>query len=117
MSTPLTDPVTSGLITLSNDEETISVDIVYDSAFYQRVAAITTSFAIGVCREEDGGANIAGHAFRASRALQWFTQCSSPSSQIAMAMALTASNTINEDSTSQEIADELASIWDTLSGN
>jgi hypothetical protein len=112
-----TAPVTSGLITLSNNEEAISVAICYDAAFYQRVAAIATTTAYAVCREQDGGASIAGHSFRANRALQWLTQCSIMSSQIAMAIAVTAANTINETSTSQEIADELARIWDTLSGN
>jgi hypothetical protein len=117
MSTPLSDPVTSGLITISNGAEAISVDIVYDSTFYQRVAAIATSTAFAVCREEDGGANIAGHPSRETRALQWFSQCSTSTWQIAMAMAVTQRNTINETSTSQEIADELAFLWDTLSGN
>jgi hypothetical protein len=110
-------PITSGLITISNEAEAISVAICYDPAFYQRVAAIATSTAYAVCREQDGGAEIAGHTFRASRALQWFTQSSSMASQIAMAMAVTQGNTITEASTSQAIADELAAIWDTLSGN
>ena len=113
----MSTPITSGLITVSNGAEATAVAIAFDPAFYQRVAAIATETAIAVCREQDGGSTIAGHAARASRALQWFGQCSTPSQQIAMAMAVAADNTTNESSTSQTIANRLAAIWDTLSGN
>jgi hypothetical protein len=109
--------VTSGLITVANNAESMAVSITYDAGFYQRVAAITTETAFAVCRENDGGADVNGHVNRASRALQWFTQSTTASAQQAIAQAVASDNLTNESSTSQEIADRIAFLWDTLSGN
>jgi hypothetical protein len=104
---------TSGVITVSDASEAFAVTYSYHPGFYQRCAHLMTMTCLAVCAESTATDN---HASRKSRALQWLSNCNDPGAQIALAMAVLADLSISFSSTSQQIADRIASIFDKLSG-
>ncbi|WP_435005150.1 hypothetical protein P12x_003044 [Tundrisphaera lichenicola] len=106
--------VTSGLITIGNGAEATAAALTYLPAFYQRVTHIAIMVAFAVLAEDP---TTTGNANRVSKASVWLAQSSDIGAQVRMAQAVLADLSITETSTSQAIADRLASIWDLIAGN
>jgi hypothetical protein len=106
-------PVTSGLVSIDNGAESSPVSSAYYGYWYQRVGQIMVTVCLAVLAEDPA---TDGHITRAGYARQYLATCHDQGRQIAITMMVMADGSITVSSTSQQIADRLASIFSPIAG-